>query len=66
MRINGKHTFLGYFYDEVEAAKAYDRAAKKYHGDFAALNFPNSKRFLSYQFAKFFPFLGLNRGKESL
>jgi len=42
MRVNGKHTFLRYFYDEVEAAKAYDRAARKYHGEFAALNFPNA------------------------
>jgi hypothetical protein len=38
---NGKTIRLGYFTDEIEAAKAYDQAAKKYHGDFAALNFPN-------------------------
>ena len=35
-----KKIYLGYFRDEVEAAKAYDRAARKYHGEFACLNFP--------------------------
>jgi hypothetical protein len=37
---DGKTIRIGYFKDEVEAAKAYDTAAKKYHGEFAALNFP--------------------------
>jgi hypothetical protein len=36
---NGQHKSVGYFHDESQAAKAYDRAAKKYHGEFAALNF---------------------------
>lgn len=40
IRVNGRRIYLGSFSDELEAAKAYDRAARKYHGQFAALNFP--------------------------
>jgi hypothetical protein len=40
---NNIHKNVGYFHDEIEAAKAYDKAAKKHHKDFAVLNFPNPR-----------------------
>jgi hypothetical protein len=38
--LNYKSKNIGYFKDEIVAAKAYDEAVKKYHGEFAVLNFP--------------------------
>ena len=41
IRANGKKLHLGETHSEIEAAILYDIAARKYHGKFARLNFPD-------------------------
>ena len=43
IRYNNKNIYVGYFKSEIEAAKAYDLVAIKYHGEYAVLNFKNEE-----------------------
>jgi len=42
--INNTRKVIGNFREEIDAARAYDEAAKKHYGEFAVLNFPESRR----------------------
>lgn len=43
LQAGGKQFYSKYFSTPEEAAKAYDKLAKKHHGEFARLNFPEKK-----------------------
>jgi hypothetical protein len=38
IQVDGKHIHLGYFDSPIDAAKAYNEGALKYHKEFAVLN----------------------------
>jgi hypothetical protein len=42
--IKGKRIHLGKFDNEIDAAKAYDAAARKYYGEHARVNFPEDSK----------------------
>jgi hypothetical protein len=44
MKYEGKRIWLGYYENEIDAAKAYDQAAMKYYGEFAKVNFSNEPK----------------------
>ena len=44
IRFNGINKFLGSFDNEEDAARAYNEAAKIYHGEFAVLNFTDKPK----------------------
>jgi HNH endonuclease len=40
LRLDGKQRYIGRFESEIDAAHAYDAAARTHYGEFAVLNFP--------------------------
>ncbi|MBN1787001.1 MAG: hypothetical protein JW806_01250 [Sedimentisphaerales bacterium] len=49
IKLPGKRKFLGHFLNEIDAARAYDAAAKKYYGSFARPNLPQTDATKKYQ-----------------
>jgi len=43
IQVDNRPIAIGSYNDKIQAAKAYDEAAKFYHKEFAYLNFPESK-----------------------
>lgn len=43
IKVKGKNIHIGYFGDDVDAAKAYDMVAQQYRGANAKVNFPQSR-----------------------
>lgn len=41
LQVDGNKMHFGNFISPIEAAKAYDKAARKYHGEFANVNVPH-------------------------
>lgn len=41
--VDGRTRHVGIFHSEIDAARARDAAARKYHGEFAYLNFPDEE-----------------------
>jgi hypothetical protein len=42
LKVNGRMHYFGYFESKIDAAVARDAAARKFHGEFATLNFPEA------------------------